>query len=291
MNEQSRPDGARRGFTLIELLVVIAIIGVLIGMILPAIQKAREAANRASAMSDLAQLSAAIANAKTTMEARYVPGANPTTNDFVQFFGTRFTTANIPSYASSMNGNQCLVFFLGGYNGTSYGQGFSQNSTTPFSQGAPMRPPFYDFPVNRLVASGNGPPYFLDPWGTPYLYMTTRNGTGDYPVFPAPPQTPQYSDSYPAGPPSAGFPGWAAGHTFYMTGADGKAVNFSGFQIVSAGKNKVPGPGVPLINSGGNWVPDPNQYWKPDIGNYSQNSNLPGNDDLANFYGKTLSTQ
>src|SRR5438046_2817935 len=113
----SRFIPGRRGFTLVELLVVIAIIGVLVALLLPAVQSAREASRRIKCTNNMKQLGIAMHNFHDIYGRMPSAGWNSWCNGY---------PSAKPSYILPENWGQngCLVKYnLGGQQVNSYSNG------------------------------------------------------------------------------------------------------------------------------------------------------------------------
>jgi prepilin-type N-terminal cleavage/methylation domain-containing protein/prepilin-type processing-associated H-X9-DG protein len=126
-----RRGRAHRGFTLIELLVVIAIIGVLIALLLPAVQAAREAARRSQCTNNLKQIGLALHNYVSTMGS-FPLGGNP-------------APGNPSSGCQPWNNNGCQ--FWGGWS--------AQTMMLPYLEQTPVYNSF-NFVTIGLGNGGNG---------------------------------------------------------------------------------------------------------------------------------------
>jgi prepilin-type N-terminal cleavage/methylation domain-containing protein len=125
----------RRGFTLIELLVVIAIIAILIGLLLPAVQKVRAAAARAKCLSNLHNLGVAVAN-------------------FVDAEGT------YPVYFGVQNPGSVYPWYPATNNSLVYGSWFAQ--LLPFVEQQNV----YNLAYGDCLATGHNQPW----WAVPPTY-------------------------------------------------------------------------------------------------------------------------
>ncbi len=140
----------RRAFTLIELLVVIAIIAILIGLLLPAVQKVREAAARLQCQNNLKQLSLAVHNYESAM-GLYPPSMHaPVGSTFGVNNGSWSVHGRILHYIEQGNAGARVNLEVG------YDQPPNSTSGVPT-----MRIPVFMCPseVNDRVRLRNGVPY------------------------------------------------------------------------------------------------------------------------------------
>ncbi len=313
---------SRGGFTLVELLVVIAIIAILVSLTAAAVMKLMGKGPEAQNRNDLNQLAIALGNFKAQFGAfppsrcricsrknQYFQSGQPATQDkidadsiqFLQMMFPRLGESNLwmnpnnngqngngidwgwgPQAVVDLEGEQCLVFFLGGYPTGGGGQngclGWSSDPVNPANPAGPrlQGSPFYDFKSDRLVAittpllnnpnASNLPAFvYLDAYGKqtdpkskPFAYFSSYKSLNGYNRYGS-------SDCASLG---------VSPYFISASNINGQLVvryhNPDTFQLISAGEDKVFGPG-------GQWT-----------AGTGMNTPVNGRDDITNFHPRML---
>jgi prepilin-type N-terminal cleavage/methylation domain-containing protein len=286
-----RARSMRAAFTLVELLVVITIIAILVGLTTAAITRVKIMADRTKVAAEIAQLSNAVASFKQDRAVTFIPSkillredgnynmGNPQEAFSATYLRQVWPQLRFPIDWNNngsldgpwlLEGDQCLVFFLGGIGGT---QGFASNPQNPVPAASNTNTKtYFEFPAARLMsntnpAGQNGFPSFSDPFKVPYAYFSTNGVKNGYNAGDC---TTLMNTIFPASSATATSPNFIpyrdTGTSFFRP---------TGFQIVSAGYDNVFG-----IGSAGGVVLTAGTY---------DASSSPDADNLTNFNQGVLS--